>query len=332
MLIMNCIYKVKYKEFINGKLQEKIKDIDSEAVLDKWVLDNYYKNPKNLDYFKKLKEKLKSKSILFDEEALNAQALALSTLDQITDELSKRSDRSIRTSTKNLRMVYDETTGEYDFAPDEIEKFKGLVSVTDYINQAGNHENVSKPMATASNQDDYEEVLKTKIEKDIRANEYANWLNNNGNTEQSRAQFETYIKVKQEDAVREYRLKRKVAQLLGDDIHGIMEVFALNKMGKTTTLKPGRIMTKQDQEDNKEELKKIFDDLVKRYKFSDETQFFPEFTVFGKNIDSITKRVLKNKTGKDYDGVLGRIDLLVIDKGKAYVFDFKTTAGKQVWD
>ena len=45
------------------------------------------------------------------------------------------------------------------------------------------------------------------------------------------------------------------------------------------------------------------------------------------------KKQLQEKLNKDeIDGIFGRVDLLVIDKGKAYIFDFKTTAEKEVGD
>ena len=35
--------------------------------------------------------------------------------------------------------------------------------------------------------------------------------------------------------------------------------------------------------------------------------------------------MLEDTLGKSVDGIVGKIDLLVIDKGKAYIFDYKTS-------
>ena len=318
---MECGYKVKL-------LGQNEQFFDSDELLDKWVLDNFFKNPKNLE---RLRKYTKGKNILFDsKEEANNHSRALEALDKISEELLKRSDR--HTFTPNLDFVYDEENDIWDIEAQIAEQYENLVSVTNYLNAVGNRSDLSKPSVTGSNQDAYEAKLADLVEVDMRKNEYDKWIKTYGDSEESKAQWESKVKAKKEEIIKKYRQKREYAQLIGDDIHKIMETLAYEKSGNPKKLPPGHILTKKDQELYYPECKKIFDEVCKRYKFSDNAVFLPEFTIFGKNIDSPTKRVLKEKLGKDIDGLLGRIDLLVIDKGKAYVFDFKTTAEKEVGD
>lgn len=319
---MKCGYRVKL-------LGQQEQFYDTDELLDKWVLDNFFKNPKNLE---RLRKYTKGKNILFDSnEEANAQAIALSKLDEITESLLKRTDRSTFKSS-DLAFVYDKDTDTWDVEEQIAEDYKGLVSTTKFLNTTGNRSDVEKASVTGSNQDKYEMWLRDKIEMDMRTNEYPKWIKQMGDTEQSRAQWESKIKARQDEIIKKYRFKRQCALLIGDDVHKMFEVHALEKKGEIKNLEPGHILTEEDQKTALPTTKKIFEDICKRYNFSKNAQFFPEFTIFGKNIDSATKRVLKQKLGEDIDGILGRIDLLVIDKGKAYVFDFKTTAEKEVGD
>jgi hypothetical protein len=95
---MECGYKVKL-------LGQNEQFFDSDELLDKWVLDNFFKNPKNLE---RLRKYTKGKNILFDsKEEANDQARALESLDKISDELLKRSDRHTFTP-KTLEFIYDD--------------------------------------------------------------------------------------------------------------------------------------------------------------------------------------------------------------------------------
>lgn len=99
---MECGYKVK----VNNK-EEFLKEpssseefFDSEQMLDIWVAENYFRNPKNLE---RLRKYTKGKNFLFDSaEQASAQSMALENLDRMTKALSERTDITRSTSKRKL--------------------------------------------------------------------------------------------------------------------------------------------------------------------------------------------------------------------------------------
>lgn len=329
---MECGYKVKInnKEKFLKESSSGEEFFDSEQMLDNWVAENYFRNPKNLE---RLRKYTKGKNFLFDSaDQANAQSIALQNLDGMTKALSERTDITHSTSKRKLSYTWDARLDVWTLDAESSTYYKRLVSVTDYINSTGNRRDLKKGAVTASNQDDYEMRLRQEVEQDMRLNDRQAWVNQYGDGDDANAQWEAKIKARQDEIVEKYRKKRLYAQLIGDDIHHMMEFHAHNKMGETASLIPGYILSKADQEAEKDSTKQIFDDICAKYNFSKNAVFLPEFEIFGDNLDNATKRILEEKTGKQFDGIFGRVDLLVIDNGKAYIFDFKTTAEKEVGD
>ena len=330
---MECGYKVKIKNNIVKDRSGKELLFDSDQLLDMWVEENFFLNPKNLE---RLRKYYGNKAVIFDtNEEAEAQSKALKILDDVTEKLEKRTDRI---SHNDLDYEYDADTDTFELASTSSYAYRRLVSVTAYINNTGNRFDADKASVTGSNDEEYAKWMKDEIRKKMYSEDkdspHSKWVAEHGSSSASEVQFAGQVTELQNRTLEGFNRMKKYAQLVGEDIHHMMEVHANNKMGKETKLKPGYILSKKDQSDFMGKTKDIFDNICKRYNFSDEAVFLPEFTVCSDHIDNKAKRVLEErlKDKKDIEGVLGRIDLLVIDKGKAYVFDFKTTADKEVHD
>lgn len=321
--------KCGYKTKIKGKSEQFF---DSEKDLDRWVEENYFLRQENLE---RLRKYTKGKTFLFDtDEDAEAQVKALSKVQSITDKLAARIDKVKHDS---FEYSFDPDSDDFEVVESSAVGYKHLASVTKFLNTTGNWRDYSKASVTGSNEDDYIKYFREQLrnemwnEKDPNS-PYNKWIATHGTSDESKANFEIQVKDRIEDLVKKYKQKRKYARLIGEDIHKLMEYHAKKKMGEDSKLTPGYILTPTDQSKALDITKEIFDNVCKRYNFSEEAQFFPEFDIFGENLNSSSRRQLEQALKTNIEGLFGRIDLLVVDKGKVYVFDFKTTAEKQVHD
>lgn len=316
---MKCVYRV--------KLNNKEESFDSEKLVDNWVAENFFRDPKNRQ---KLYEKfVKGRDFIFDSPDVQTQALE--KINQITEALKHRPDAVKRTSSSSADFEYDEALDRWNLVIGSGTKYEHLIGATDYINTAGNRKDVNRAMATGTDDLEYETIFKDRVEEDMNSKK-SEFIKTNGQSDATESAWRAKVEARKKELWEKYLIKRELAQKVGQDIHSIMEVHANERMGKKTSLRPGYVLTTTDQQNVFDDTKAIFDEVINKYHFSKNAIFLPEFEIFSDHIDGPTKRVLKEKLGKDFDGVLGRIDLLVIDQGKAYVFDFKTTAEKEVGD
>ena len=351
---MGCDYKLTYKP---EKKKAENKVFSSENELDAFLEKNFdaiIAGRKELEEYakeqaKKDGKKYNGKSIeellkyvrLFDESGQDAMQAA--TLEAIgpNGELRKR----LNALSKNIIKVpdYAQLDDDGNIIEGEVDavNFPTLAAVTAYIESEASGKESGRGSDPAYNSKEYKDKL------------FENILNKKildvSKGVASSVPDDVLLKLKEETTkevekiVAEKEIIGTYMSKIGDDVHKIMETLAKRKSNPDAKF-PARlkVLTKYDvNKDSEGNIAKLgegktvfeekFDEICKRYNFSDKAQFFPEFQITSKYMNKSTREalreVLKNKLhGAEPEGFEGKIDLLVIDKGKAYIFDWKTTS------
>lgn len=248
-------------------------------------------------------------------------------------KLRQRTDR--KTQGGKLGYTYDESTDTLVLDTQENTYYQRLISNSALIHNAGHHLDATKAAVVDSDKEVYEKrLIKNLVEKEFDTKR-REWIQRNGDNAESIKAFNDTWKDREQEILNKYRAKCKNAQLLGEDIHHLFEYVVKEKNGEEAHLIPGYVLTKADQEAVLPIIREIFDNICNRYNFSKSAKFYPELELFSENINEETRSTLERTPGLNkpkIDGVYARADLVVIDNGKAYVFDFKTTAEKGVGD
>lgn len=276
-------------------------------------------------------EELLKYTKLFDESSADEkQAAALEILSDggvIKQELQRKATGKIASIDYN---DIDNATGEVIGSPVEVILHDTLSAVTTYLGIGGNSKDRNKRSAATYNEQEQREakikelVAKMTIDKKI----------SKGGLDQSISEDEKLEIMREatkeaEKQIKETKALSDAATKAGDDVHKIMEVIARKKMGQSVKLpKNFKVLTPYDIGNfgsGETAFEKAFNKLCSDYNFSKDAKFFPEFEICSKYITPGTKKLLEDTLGKTIDGFVGKIDLLVIDKGKAYIFDYKTS-------
>ncbi len=311
---MNCFYRVKFK----GNETK----IDSEVLLDDWVARTMSGDS---NYRKKLYEKyIKGKNFLFD--ASDEQVDAIAKLEKLQELLEYRSDKSVHISDSKADLEYDPDIDDYKVTPLRFIQYSKLLSVSKFLTTAGNRRDISKAIVTGTDESKYQEIFKNRVETEMEAKQKNEFFKTHtGTLDQLNSEWRAKVEARKTELWNKYKAKQDASINIGNDVHALMEYHARKRNGEDVHLKPGSILTKTDQQSALKITEDIFNEIVNRYRFSKNAKFYPEYEVFSDHIDGPTKKVLKEKLGIEYDGIVGRIDLLVVDNGKAYIFDFKTS-------
>lgn len=336
---MNCDYTIKHR---SGKQSIK-KTFSTDDELDAYIAANFdsiVKNWTNLENYlikegkfknRKPIEELLKYTKLFDESSEDEkQAKALEIVSDsgvIKQELRKKETGKIFSIDYN---DIDDATGEVKGSPVEIILHDTLSATTKYLEIAGNYKDRSKRSIAGYDEKAQKEakikalVTKKTIDKKM----------SKGGLEQPISEAEK-LEIMQEatkEAEQEINKTKALsdsATKAGDDCHKIMEVLARKKMGESAKLpKNFKVLTPYDIGNfgsGETVFEKTFNKICSDYNFSKDAKFFPEFEICSKYISPGTKQMLEDTLGKSVDGIVGKIDLLVIDKGKAYIFDYKTS-------
>ena len=232
------------------------------------------------------------------------QDVAIQKVNHISDIFKNTDKKEVKTAKKHLtdREIIEDLE-EYDYA----ESVKNSMSISKYVEFAGNRHNIEKAQVTGTNKD-YELKFKQK-------------LRDEGLPEQ----------VIEKAWARE-QFKGELAARSGDDVHYILETKFRQISDPSISIDTSKfvVLTEEDFKQYEPLFDKIVDSIKERFP---DAQFFPEFSVVSQTLPSAMVSVLNKKAGIDPLGanaiktLNGRIDLLVIDKdGVAHVFDWKTSS------
>ena len=299
-----CEIKVKLGKTGSEQTFHSDKELDSFLRDQAPKLENWYKlTDGNLD-------KIFSLDIDFSESKIES----LSKIEDVKKAFDKAEKttktikpKRIGSSTlmehlAKLRGLMIEDVGEFD----NVVSVKRGLSVTKFVENVGNIHDINKAQVTAVNTD-RETLFRRKLEE------------------------EGFDKAIQDKLWEQELLKDAMSAAVGEDIHYILETAFRQISDPSIKLDLSKFTVLTEASYNK--YKHVLDKIVDRIKnqFPD-AQFYPEFDIVSKQIPDSIREALKQKfPDKKIDKIVGRIDLLVIDKdGKAHLFDWKTSA-KRVW-
>ena len=294
---MGCIIRVNLKN-------ENEKIFESESEFDAWLVQNSDK----LSKIFKVSEEAKFDKI-FSVELAENQTDALKHLDEVS--LAYSIAEKLKWKKKKDSSEFSEDLGEYDY----IEKVKDSISMTKFIETAGNFRNIRISRVTGINTFDRKQNFIDKLAAE---------KNSDGSPKYTHEQIEDKWNFEIE--------KDKYTANAGEDIHNIMEYLAKLESDPTAKFEDIKfnVLSTDDEKMRYLDLcKEVFNKIKRKYPGA---KYFPEFNILSKDLPSGMQNAIKDVLGKTANRINGRIDLLVIDKdGKAHVYDWKVST-KEVYD
>lgn len=331
---------MKYKPA--GKKEGIKTTYNSDADLDLAIATNFDKivqGWESLEQFLKQKDKFKNrKSIkelldtiqIFDESSNDAQAHALAILSNDGEIQTKLREK---TTGKKFVITYNDVNdaGEIEGAPTEVSTHKTLIAAKTFGEVLGGWKDRGTRATAGHNTKDKKKAYTAQFEEQLMV-EAQTASNRRGEnlTDAEKADIKREAKRLAEEKVNEETALSDVATKAGDDVHKIMEYLALVKSGMSPRFpKQFQILSDHDTGavgTGNTVFEKEFKKLCEKYHFSSNAKFFPEYRICSKYLTPGVKQKLKELyPNENYDGIEGVIDLLVIDNGKAYIFDYKTS-------
>lgn len=337
---MNCTYTLRYKKPKATKSVENT--YNSDADLDLAIATNFndiLQGWENLEGYLKSQDKFHNRTPIesllktiqiFDESPNDAHAHALELLSEGGEIQSKLREKA---TGKKFVITYNDVsdTGEIIGDPTEVSTHKTLIAAKTFGEMLGGWKNRGERATAGHNTEDKKKAYisqfeeKLTLDAQISGNRRGQKLSD---TEQ--ADIKKEAKRLAEAKVKEESDLSDVATKAGDDVHKIMEYLALVKSGMSPRF-PTKFQILTDADINsvgngKSVFEQEFKKLCEKYHFSKDAKFFPEYRICSKYLTpGVQQRMKELFPDKDYDGIEGVIDLLVIDKGKAYIFDYKTS-------